>query len=231
MPWLSPHRRSKPARPAIRCLARLSGGGPGSPACIVLASSTEGQAASSTTSGTRSMPHRNRQVISAPMGPTVAFFGDSMTFGQGVPDADTLPQAFADATGYRWRVLNLAFPGYGPQQFLRALETDIFRDLLTEPRLFVFLTAPWHAERSSCLSRLRGGRAALCAWLTECPATRARAASIGRFGCDGCGRAPRCTACFSSRCSAERDRWTSICSSASWSAQGSLRARNTAFRP
>src|SRR6516162_3540800 len=95
---------------------------------------------------------RNRQVISAPMGPTVAFFGDSMTFGQGVPDADTLPQAFADATGYRWHVLNLAFPGYGPQQFLRALETDVFRDLLTEPRLFVFLTAPWHAERSACLS-------------------------------------------------------------------------------
>jgi len=95
---------------------------------------------------------RNRQVISAPMGPTVAFFGDSMTFGQGVPDADTLPQAFADATGYRWHVLNLAFPGYGPQQFLRALETDVFRDLLTEPRLFVLLTAPWHAERSSCLS-------------------------------------------------------------------------------
>ncbi len=96
--------------------------------------------------------HRNRQVISAPTGLTVAFFGDSMTFGQGVPDADTLPQAFADATGHRWRVLNLAFPGYGPQQFLRALETDMFRDLLTEPRLFVFLTAPWHAERSSCLS-------------------------------------------------------------------------------
>ena len=95
---------------------------------------------------------RNRQVISAPTGLTVAFFGDSMTFGQGVPDADTLPQAFADATGYRWRVLNLAFPGYGPQQFLRALETDIFRNLLTEPRQFVFLTAPWHAERSSCLS-------------------------------------------------------------------------------
>jgi hypothetical protein len=96
--------------------------------------------------------HRNRQVISAPAGPTVAFFGDSMTFGQGMPDADTLPQAFADATRYRWHVLNLAFPGYGPQQFLRELETGIFRDLLTEPRLFVFLTAPWHAERSSCLS-------------------------------------------------------------------------------
>ena len=96
---------------------------------------------------------RNRQVISAPTGPSVAFFGDSMTFGQGLPDADTLPQAFADtATGDRLRVLNLAFPGYGPQQFLRALETDMFRDLLTEPRLFVFLTAPWHAERSACMS-------------------------------------------------------------------------------
>jgi hypothetical protein len=75
-----------------------------------------------------------------------------MTFGQGVPDAETLPQAFADATGYRLNVLNLAFlcgrhrislnvlnlafPGYGPQQFLRALETDMFRDLLTEPHLF-----------------------------------------------------------------------------------------------
>src|SRR5271165_6743499 len=49
--------------------------------------------------------YRNRQVISAPSGPSVAFFGDSMTFGQGVPDAETLPQAFADATtGYRLRV-------------------------------------------------------------------------------------------------------------------------------
>jgi hypothetical protein len=96
--------------------------------------------------------YRNRQVISAPTGTSVAFFGDSMTFGQGVPDAETLPQAFADATGDQLRVLNLAFLGYGPQQFLRALETDTFRDLLTEPRLFVFLTAPWHAERSACTS-------------------------------------------------------------------------------
>jgi hypothetical protein len=96
--------------------------------------------------------YRNRRVISAPTGTSVAFFGDSMTFGQGVPDAETLPQAFADATGDQLRVLNLAFPGYGPQQFLRALETDMFRDLLTEPRLFVFLTAPWHAERSACTS-------------------------------------------------------------------------------
>ena len=28
----------------------------------------------------------------------------------------------------------------------------MFRDLLTEPRLLVFPTAPWHAERSACMS-------------------------------------------------------------------------------
>ena len=92
----------------------------------------------------------NRQVISAATGPTIAFFGDSMTYGQGLADADTLPQAFADATGRRYRVLNFAIPGYGPQQFLRALETDMYRALLSEPRLFVMLTAPWHAERTNC---------------------------------------------------------------------------------
>jgi hypothetical protein len=92
----------------------------------------------------------NRKVISAATGPTIAFFGDSMTFGQGLPDADTLPQAFADATGRQYRVLNFGVPGYGPQQFLRALETDMYKDLLAEPRLFVMLTAAWHAERTNC---------------------------------------------------------------------------------
>jgi len=92
----------------------------------------------------------NRQVISAAAGPTIAFFGDSMTFGQGVADADTLPQAFADATGRQYRVLNFGIPGYGPQQFLRALDSDMYRDLLSGSRLFVMLTAPWHAERTNC---------------------------------------------------------------------------------
>jgi len=92
----------------------------------------------------------NRQMMSSTTGPTIAFFGDSMTFGTGVNDADTLPQAFADATDRRYRVLNFAIPGYGPQQYLRALETDMYRRFLGEPRLFVLLTAPWHAERSNC---------------------------------------------------------------------------------
>jgi hypothetical protein len=97
--------------------------------------------------------HLTRQVFAAKSGPTVAFFGDSMTFGTGVADASTLPQLLADRFDRKIRVLNLGFPGYGPQQLLRALETDRFDTLLGhETRLFIFQTAPWHAERSSCIA-------------------------------------------------------------------------------
>ncbi len=92
-----------------------------------------------------------RKVVSTDGGPLIAFFGDSFTFGAGVQDADTLPQAFADITDRKFRVLNLAVTAYGPQQFLRALEIDVHDALLRrDPRLFVMLTAPWHAARTSC---------------------------------------------------------------------------------
>ena len=94
-----------------------------------------------------------RKVVSAEVGPTIAFFGDSMTFGAGLNDDDTLPQASADITGRKYRVLNLAVTAYGPQQFLRALEVDAFDGLLKkDPRLFIMLTAPWHAARTSCVA-------------------------------------------------------------------------------
>jgi hypothetical protein len=120
--------------------------------------------------------HLNRKVDSAPSGPAIAFFGDSLTFGSGLPDADTLPQAFADATGRVIRILDLGFPGYGPQQFLRALEAGLYGDLLKPSRLFVFQTAAWHAERSSCIAdfmkhaaryRLSGGRPELAGTCTR----------------------------------------------------------------
>lgn len=97
--------------------------------------------------------HLLRRTESATSGPTIAFFGDSMTFGAGVNDADTLPQSFADLTGRRLRVLNLAVTGYGPQQFLRALEIGAHDELLRDdPRLFVIFTSPWHASRTSCVA-------------------------------------------------------------------------------
>lgn len=95
-----------------------------------------------------------RKVESAADGPTIAFFGDSMTFGAGLNDNETLPQAFADLTDRRFRVLNLAVTAYGPQQFLRALEIGEHDALLKkDPRLFIMLTAPWHAGRTSCKER------------------------------------------------------------------------------
>jgi hypothetical protein len=92
-----------------------------------------------------------RLTLSAETKPTIAFFGDSITFGVGLNDADTLPQRFANSLDAKERVINLAFTGYGPQHFLREMETGLFDAAIgPQPRLFVFLTVPWHAERTSC---------------------------------------------------------------------------------
>jgi hypothetical protein len=94
---------------------------------------------------------RLRKTDSAPSGTTIAFFGDSFTFGEGVNDSETTPQAFADLTGRRLRVLNAGFPGYGPNQVLRALQVGSFDEALgNQVRLIVLTTAPWHAERTAC---------------------------------------------------------------------------------
>lgn len=113
--------------------------------------------------------HLIRATQSSDSGPVIAFFGDSFMFGEGVSDSETLPQDFADLMDRRLRVLNFGFHGYGPQQFLRTLETGHF-DGLMRPGLglVVFQTAPWHAERTSCAAdfvagspryELRGGAA------------------------------------------------------------------------
>lgn len=88
--------------------------------------------------------------VDSPPGPLVAFFGDSFTYGAGVNDGDTLPQIFADLTKGAYHVVNFGVSGYGPQQALRALETDLYPALSENPRLFVIQTAPWHAFRTSC---------------------------------------------------------------------------------
>ena len=92
-----------------------------------------------------------RQTLSAGEGRAAVLVGDSYTFGVGLNDADALPQIFADLTERKQRVLNLGFPGYGPQHFLRELETGIFDRVIGEhPRAFIFTTFASHAERSAC---------------------------------------------------------------------------------
>jgi hypothetical protein len=92
-----------------------------------------------------------RETHSVETGPTIVFFGDSFTFGVGLNDADTLPQVFADLLGRKQRVLNLGYPRYGPQQFLAELQTGRFDSVIgAQPRLFIFMTAAEHAERTAC---------------------------------------------------------------------------------
>jgi hypothetical protein len=92
-----------------------------------------------------------RETHSVETGPTIVFFGDSFTFGVGLNDAETLPQVFADLRGRKQRVLNLALGAYGPQQFLVELQTGRFDGVIgAQPRLFIFMTAAWHAERTAC---------------------------------------------------------------------------------
>ncbi|MDQ6870201.1 MAG: SGNH/GDSL hydrolase family protein, partial [Pseudomonadota bacterium] len=92
-----------------------------------------------------------RETRSVETGPTIAFFGDSWTFGVGLNDAATLPQAFADMLGRKQRVLNLGFGGYGPPQFLAELRTGRFDGVIgAQPRLFIFLTVSWQVTRTAC---------------------------------------------------------------------------------
>ncbi|MGH6817801.1 MAG: SGNH/GDSL hydrolase family protein [Methylovirgula sp.] len=94
--------------------------------------------------------HLLRRTLSGSAEPAVAFFGGSFTFGEGLADSETLPQDYADLTGRKTRVLNFGFLGYGPQQFLRALQTGMFDPLLRGTKRFVYLTVAWHAGRASC---------------------------------------------------------------------------------
>jgi hypothetical protein len=62
----------------------------------------------------------------------------------------TLPQVFADLLGRKQRVLNLGFPGYGPQQFLVELQTGRFDGVIGAPaRLFIYMTMDATSRTSS----------------------------------------------------------------------------------
>ena len=93
----------------------------------------------------------NRLTTATGDGPGVIFFGGSFTFGDGLNDDSTMPQHFADLFTGRQRTVNLGVTGYGPQQFLRAMETGYKADVIgVKPAAFVFLTVPFHAARTAC---------------------------------------------------------------------------------
>jgi hypothetical protein len=77
--------------------------------------------------------------------PRINFFGCSETFGEGLNDDETLPYFVRQQMG-NISVKNFGFHGNGAHQALAILQSD--RD--TTGSINFFLTAPWHAPRSSC---------------------------------------------------------------------------------
>jgi hypothetical protein len=67
------------------------------------------------------------------------FFGCSLTFGEGVEDAETLPAQFASVAP-EFRSYNYGFVGYGPQQTLGFLLDPGFRQQISEAEGAAFYT-------------------------------------------------------------------------------------------
>jgi hypothetical protein len=81
-------------------------------------------------------------------GPTVFFFGDSITFGEGVNDNQTLPHEFSALSGMR--AVNFGVDGYGPHHMLRMFELNIPRTVdQSTPRFVVYTAFSDHIRRAA----------------------------------------------------------------------------------
>lgn len=86
--------------------------------------------------------------VDGPDGPCVIFFGDSVTFGEGLDDAETMPYRTGIETGGRYRIYNFGFHGYGPHQMLAALERGLVANVIAcEPRYAFYLAIFDHVSR------------------------------------------------------------------------------------
>ncbi len=78
----------------------------------------------------------------------IALFGCSFTFGEGVPDEQTLAAHVSRLAGQQ--AVNFGFHGYGPHQFLRALESDRPAAAgVTEMSAIVYTLLPDHVDRAA----------------------------------------------------------------------------------
>jgi hypothetical protein len=79
--------------------------------------------------GTRETPAAGQDVTE-----NLVLLGDSIAFGQGLNDDETIGARLQEALGGRCRVSNLALIGYGPHQALATLEEGLDRKIV-EPNL------------------------------------------------------------------------------------------------
>jgi hypothetical protein len=83
----------------------------------------------------------------------VVFFGDSITFGEGLNDTETYPFRVGSKTNGAYAIYNFAFSGYGPHQMLANLEGGRVQEQLhCTPTQFVYLMIPEHLERVAGLA-------------------------------------------------------------------------------
>lgn len=105
------------------------------------------------TDGRRVTPPERAQ----PVVGTVLAFGGSFTFGEGVGDTQTMPWRVAELAGRRWRVVNLGFQGWGPQQMLAELDAGLLRDVTVGDRVeAIYQCGFFHVERAA--GRVRWAR-------------------------------------------------------------------------
>jgi hypothetical protein len=85
-----------------------------------------------------------------PLVGSLLFFGGSVTFGEGVADAQAMPYLVGLSTANQYRVYNFAFHGYGPHQMLASLEGGfVERVVQWRPAMVVYQAIPAHVARSA----------------------------------------------------------------------------------
>jgi hypothetical protein len=92
-------------------------------------------------------------VKESPTAGCIVFFGDSVTFGEGVDDDKPFAYQVGLKTGGQYAIYNFAYSGYGPHQMLAALQAGLVRRIVhCKPTHFVYLTIPEHIARVAGLT-------------------------------------------------------------------------------
>ena len=76
-------------------------------------------------------------------------FVDSFTFGEGLPDEESLSQRIANQTQGRFQVVNFSVPGYGAEHMLAEAEFDrVRRRAPCKPTHIIYQALPHHVVRA-----------------------------------------------------------------------------------
>lgn len=82
----------------------------------------------------------------------IVFFGDSITFGEGVGDTRNFPYLVSQKVADRYVTYNFGFSGYGAHQMLAALQSGrVGQTVQCTPKYFIYLGIPDHAARAAGL--------------------------------------------------------------------------------